>query len=97
MEGIAVQDIAMKGTVVGFFAMLVRFPVEISILTSYSCQVVRFLTYIKFNKFNLISINDVRIKVVQKNYIREISRYYEGLTLETSALKLFTVTNLRLS
>ena len=44
MEGIAVQDIAMKGTVVGFFAMLVRFPVEISILTSYSCQVVRFLT-----------------------------------------------------
>ena len=94
MEGIAVQDIAMKGTVVGFFAMLVRFPVEISILTSYSCQVVRFLTYIKFN---LISINDVRIKVVQKNYIREISRYYEGLTLETSALKIFTVTNSRLS
>ena len=49
MEGIAVQDIAMKGIAVGFFAVLVRFSggnFHTYILLMSGCSILNVLTFL---------------------------------------------------
>ena len=70
MEGIAVQDIAMKGIAVGFFAVLVRFSggnFHTYILLMSGCSILNVLTFL-YRKMDLLSPYPLQATLLNELY-----------------------------